>query len=128
MIYKLAVSDILNHYSPNKHLLILELEHNDKILDSRIVYFAKPKTLNLSSFNINFRFNPVSEGYEIILKSNSLIKNLYIHLPYKGSWSENYFDLLPGQEKKVIFKTNENIKHIENHLKYKSLNHVLKKR
>lgn len=126
MIYKLAVSDILNDYKPNKHLLFLEMEHNNKILDSRIVYFVKPKLLDLLSFNIYTKFNYVSEGYELILKSDKLIKNLYIYLPYKGSWSENYFDLLPGQEKKVLFKTDENIEHIENQLKYKSLNYILK--
>ena len=91
-----------------------------------MLYFTKPKDLNLNKFNINFTFNPIENGYEFVLKSNILIKNLYLYMPFQGKWSENFFDLVPGKEKRILFLTDEKIKNIASQIEFKSLNHVLK--
>jgi beta-mannosidase len=124
-VYKKAISEISDHSDLNKNLLFIELSLDKKILDSRIVYFTKQKDLELNKFEIDTKANPISGGFEIRLKTKSLIKNLRIELPFKGHWSENNFDLLPNIEKTITFKTEVKIKNIADKIKYNSLNQIL---
>lgn len=126
LVYKKAIAEALNYNKPNTNILLLELIHNKKVLDTRNVYFAKQKNLEITEFKISTKINPIYNGYEFILTSNTLIKNLYIHSPNKGQWSDNFFDLLPNLEKKVIFKTQEKLDTIRNVIEFKSLNHIIK--
>ncbi|NOQ23786.1 MAG: glycoside hydrolase family 2 protein [Bacteroidales bacterium] len=125
LVYKKAISEILNHADLNKYFLFIELSHNKKILDSRHVYFTKQKDLELTKFEIDTKIKPISGGFEIRLKTKSLIKNLYIQVPIKGQWSENYFDLLPNIEKRITFRTEVEIKNITDKMTYNSLNQIL---
>ena len=127
LIFKNDFSELLKKYSPKKHAVILELENKGKLLDKRIVYFAKPKDLDLKKINVNFRIKQIEEGYQITLKSTNLLKNVYIQIPAEGFWSNNFVDLVPGEEKVITFNTQENIKHIESKIKFTSLNHILNK-
>lgn len=47
----------------------------------------------------------MNEGYQISLQSSNLAKNVYLHTEAAGAFSDNYFDLLPGERKTVLFKT-----------------------
>jgi len=127
LLYEYDFSEFLKKYKTKKHAVVLELENNGKVLDKRIVYFAKPKDLDLKKININYRIKQVKDGYQITLKSTNLLKNVYIEIPAKGFWNNNFFDLIPGEEAIVIFKTQEKINHIESKIKFTSLNHILNK-
>ena len=49
-------------------------------------------------------------GFEIIIHSDNLAKNIYLFADgLEGRFSDNYFDLLPGQSVKIKFKTSEAI-------------------
>ena len=128
LVFKKAISEILNQEDLNNKLLFAEIIKGDKILDTRIIYFTKQKNLELNDFSIETKIKVIPEAYEIILKSNTLIKNLFIELPIKGKWSENYFDLLPNIEKRITFRTEDKIASIEDKIKYKSLNQILTKK
>jgi beta-mannosidase len=128
LIYKKAITEIIKQNNPNKNFLLLELSCNKKILDSRLVYLTKPKDLDLTEFNIETEVVTIPEGYEIRLKTKSLIKNLYLQLPVNGQWSDNFFDLLPNIEKRITFRTKEKIANIEDKIKYNSLNQILTKK
>jgi len=125
--YSKSIIELLKKYNPNKTLLLVELKSNQIIIDSRIIFFTQPKNLFLSEFDIDTKTNPIKEGYEILFNSKNLIKNLYIHIPIKGQLSDNYFDLLPNTEKKVIFITKEKIKNFNEVMEFNSLNHIIKK-
>jgi beta-mannosidase len=125
LYFKRAVQEIINEDSKSNHFISLEIKQNNSILDSKLVYFCKPKSLKLSKFDILTNATHIPEGYLITLRSNQLVKNLYIELPFKGKWSNNFFDLMPGIEKKIIFETELEIENILEKIKYKSLNHIL---
>ena len=125
LYFKRAVQEIINEDSKSNHFISLEIKQNDSILDSRLVYFCIPKSLKLSKFDILTNATHIPEGYLITLRSNQLVKNLYIELPFKGKWSNNFFDLMPGIEKKIIFETELEIENILEKIKYKSLNYIL---
>jgi beta-mannosidase len=122
--FKKAIQEIINEGSKNNHFILFELKINNKILDSRLVYFTKPKNMQLNKAEIFIEAEPITEGYLVTFSSNQLIKNVYLELPFKGKWSDNFFDLIPGTEKKVKFKTNIEIENISEKIKYNSLNQI----
>lgn len=71
-------------------------------------YFSKPKELLLKKGEISQTIIPVNDGFEIELFTETLQKNVFLYTETAGSFSDNYFDLLPNQPKKVFFKTNHN--------------------
>jgi len=124
-IYSESLSVILNKSRENNHMVFCELEHNKRILDSRTVFFKKPKDLQLNKINIVYKIKEIDEGYELVLKSSVFIKNICLELPLKGEWSENYFDFLPKTEKRVVFKTKERIPVVAAALRFRSVNQII---
>ena len=68
-----------------------------------IHYFTKPKTLALSPEAIQMKTKKVSEGIEITLKAKTLQKDVFLYADTSGHFTDNFFDLLPGEEKKLLF-------------------------
>jgi beta-mannosidase len=82
-------------------------------------YFVKPKDLKLKNDSIQTKITKVVNGFDIELKSKTLQKGVFLYTDVKGHFSDNFFDLVPSQKKKVHFKTDA----IElGGLKLKSLN------
>lgn len=83
----------------------------------------KPKDLKLTDPKITYQI----KGNQVILKSSGLAKYVFVDIAgYKGKLSDNYFDLLPGNEKIISFDQKEvTTKTID--LKLKSLWDVLGK-
>lgn len=84
-------------------------------------YFAKPKELQLSKVQIDRKIQKSKEGFSIELTSPTLQKDVFLSANVKGHFSDNFFDLLPGETKKIIFETKADT--IEN-LEIMSLNLV----
>ncbi len=76
-----------------------------KELASTIYYFVKPAELVLAKPSIERIINPIEDGYRITLSSSTLVKDLYLNTKNgNGHFSNNYFDLLPGQKVVVDLK------------------------
>lgn len=73
--------------------------------EQSLFYLTKPKGLILPKSDLNYEIAKVKEGYEIILSSSVLQKNVFLHSNLDGHFSDNFFDLLPGIPIKVLFKT-----------------------
>ena len=107
MYYKkyLEISEnIFSSYGELDNMLINAklISSNDKLLAENNIYFKSPKMLNLPNVDISFEIFESKDNYEIILKSQNLAKNVFISSILTGNFSDNYFDLLPG-DKKIIF-------------------------
>lgn len=86
----------------------LSLKVNDELIAHKIAYFTQPKNLNLIKPNINMKVEKKDSDWMISIKSNILAKDVYIDVPgVEGFLSDNYFDLLPGIERKIMFKPND---------------------
>lgn len=79
----------------------------DTVLNRRLFYLVPPKKLALPRTEVRVLVNPVNEGYEITLHSAKLAKNVYLRSTADGRFSDNYFDLLPGERRTVLFKTEQ---------------------
>lgn len=87
----------------NKSQVVLKADFNQA---SSLFYFVKPKDLDLPEADLNLSVSKVKDGFIINLTSEVLQKNVFLFSAKDGRFSDNYFDVLPGEVKSVFFKTN----------------------
>ena len=99
--------------------MILTLKQGDTILSKKIAYLVPPKDLNLMKQDIFKEIMPIDGGFLIKLKCPVLCKSVVITAGNEAviarneaisnrrvSWfNENYFDILPNQEKVIFYKS-----------------------
>lgn len=68
-------------------------------------YFVSPKDISLSEQNIIRDIVKTDNGFKVTLNANTLQKDVFLIANGKGRWSDNFFDLLPGEPKEVSFTT-----------------------
>jgi beta-mannosidase len=69
------------------------------------IFYKLPKDLKLKEVPIHADLKKAGSVFRLKLKSDYLVKNLYIsHKSVSIHFSDNYFDLLPGREKEVEFE------------------------
>ena len=107
----------------SKQVLIAELHSDDVIIAKNLHYFKSPKDLDLPDVGLKSEIAKSEEGFTIKISSDILAKNVYLFSSLDGHFSDNYFDLLPGEEKTVSFNTNSGSQDLD--LKIKSLNDML---
>ena len=108
----------------NKDALLLHvtLFQNASVISENVLYFVPPKNLDLPRPGLRKAVFKTPDGYRITLESDYLAKNLHLCFPrYEGLFSDNYFDLLPGEQKTVLFKTDAAITETTSDLQLTSL-------
>jgi beta-mannosidase len=89
---------------------------------SALFYFAKPKDLLLQRPQILTVKPFCKKGQCILLYSDVLVKDAYIFVEGEDiHFSDNYFDLFPGEEKTIYLPENVRVKKIEKKIKIRSL-------
>jgi len=98
------LSEILHNTDPASVVLVSELMRNDEILDRDLHYFVKPKDLKLIDPQIKMEFLERGDDVAVTVSSKSLAKNVFLF--YDGEeeqFSDNFFDVLPGESVKITF-------------------------
>jgi beta-mannosidase len=88
-------------------MLTLHFDDQQGNIARKIYYFVPPKFLQLPDYQLNITVERRSNDYEIIIVGNgTLVKNLYLYTDpeIEGVLSDNFFDLLPNESKKLTFK------------------------
>ena len=89
--------DDLERFDLKKTVLSVSFNAEKKSANS-LFYFVKPKDLQLTKPNIQMtKLNELT--YEIF--SDVLVKNVYLSAEEEPFFSDNYFDILPGQKVKI---------------------------
>lgn len=96
IIAKIPKNDFAK-FDLNKAVLKLKWESDDKKV-SALHFFAKPKNLVLKKPNIKIKY--LNEN-TIDLSTDFLAKDVYLIDEKAGNFSDNFFDLLPGETKKI---------------------------
>ena len=74
---------------------------------SSLYYFERPKNLALALSEIEMKVSKHADGFAIVLKSATLQKAVQLSASSVGTFDDNYFDLLPNQDKQLYFSTRE---------------------
>jgi beta-mannosidase len=103
--YDTLQSALTGKLNPRELLLLVTLKGVafSKIKVKNILYFAPPKDLELPVPEIKKVVTATPEGFKINLSCDKLVKNLYLSTSAQGDFSNNYFDLLPGESVDVKF-------------------------
>ncbi len=86
----------------NHTVLEAVVEENGKPLARGLHYFDEPKNLLLSPVKIKTQIERKKDKLILHLSCRQLVKSVYLQSPLNVQFSNNYFDLLPGEEKTVV--------------------------
>jgi beta-mannosidase len=108
-------------------LLQVTVMENGKHLASDNYFFADPKDLKLTAASLTTKLKQKNRKLEVTLSSDKLIKNLFLSVKdFPGHFSDNYFDLLPGEQVTVTMILKDDSRIIkEEDLKIISLNSII---
>ena len=133
MIWNHHVTDVLdpNESKPIFEMSIshLDFKRNASILvvsdNARkwLYYFSKPKNLKLLQGDIQRSIKKTEDGFDILLSSNVLQKDVFLFAEVNGHFSDNFFDILPNESVTIHFETEAEAL---NKLKLKSFNIFLR--
>ncbi|MDQ6788260.1 MAG: ABC transporter permease, partial [Acidobacteriota bacterium] len=98
------VGEILNGADEKNVVLLVELKTNGKTI-SQNEYFFKPfKEMSFSKPEIKIEILPSKEGFKVSLSTDKVAKSVYLSGFSEGFFSDNYFDLIPGNRKEIEFR------------------------
>ena len=101
--------EILKNTNKADVVLISELKEGDKVIDRDLHYFVKPKDLKLIDPQVKTDVIEKEDHFEITVSAGSLAKNVFLYADgLEEQFSENFFDVLPGQALVVTIPKNEN--------------------
>jgi beta-mannosidase len=111
-----------DYYTPNLFMK-MELRKSGNVIADNIYYFQWPKLLTLHKEKIDYSITASSKNeYTLTLSTAELAKNVFLDFGDAGAkLSDNFFDLLPKEQKtvKIISSATEN--ELKSKLKIKSL-------
>ena len=122
LIYQVALKTMLDKHRAEDAVIEITLKNPaGELLSRRLFYCVPPKKLDLARTSITLKTQAVNDGYQITLQCDRLAKNVMIQTSVDGAFSDNYFDLLPGERKVVLFKTKNVLDDPQGAFKAKSL-------
>ena len=122
VIFKSPLPSILHNLDIHDILLEVKLLNGDEEIYSTTTYFDLIKDMKLPIPTIQNKIDKVEDGYLITISTDVLSKNLYLSFEdYEGWFSDNYFDLLPGETREIIFKTKEAISNPEKEIEIRTI-------
>jgi len=101
-VFSIKTEQLSKSHPISEIFLQIDLAEGKKTLASDCYFFEIPKNLKLPSANISALVKTENNHLVIELSSEKLAKNVYLWVDGCSSrFSDNYFDLLPG-EKKIV--------------------------
>lgn len=104
MLFEIALESMLKDLDKTNLVCQVELLSGDVRLADNIMHFVPENALQLSNPGIEKTVHQKGDHFEIVLTANSMAKGVFISTPDAvGSYSNNYFDLMPGDTKTIRF-------------------------
>jgi beta-mannosidase len=101
-----SLKDFLSGKNSKEIVLKAELIENEKPVANNVFYFLPFKELKVPTPKVEFTVSPAQGGFEIGLSTDKLAKNVFLSMDgEEGFFSDNYFDLLPGEKVSIRLDT-----------------------
>jgi beta-mannosidase len=118
VFFQKPLTEILGEADKKSVVLVSELWTGGKLIDTDLHYFTRPKDLKLKDPQLTFKVDVHSDTMEITLHAVNLAKNVFLYGDgINGQFSDNYFDILPGQEVLITIPKKDISSDIEKSLK-----------
>ncbi len=87
-------------------VFVAELIENGKVLSKNYYYFYPFKKLKIPTPTVEHSIVKTGNGFDISLSTDKLAKNVYLQIgDEEGFFSDNYFDMLPGDKVTINLET-----------------------
>jgi len=100
---------------------IVTLRNGKNQLATNLSFFTANKNLNLPKAAVTRKVIPSGTGFSIELTSDAFARGVFLSTEGEGFFSDNYFDLLPGEKRTVTYTPQEKKSDFEAKLKIYSL-------
>lgn len=111
LLFQQPLKDFLERRKPANSVLDCALLAPDSsVIAQRRYFLTTPKNLDLSNPHLTFTATKGEQAYELHINCTSLARHVYLQCTADGFFSDNFFDLMPGEEKTVQFTTKEVLK------------------
>ena len=96
------VESVLGGGDPTRVVLQARLVEGDTTVAENLLYFVRPKDLELPPVKVSTRFERDGDVGRLRLSSEVLAKSVHLTIPgVEAFFADNFFDLLPGVERIV---------------------------
>ena len=107
----IPLKTLLAGKNPREVFLLAEVLVKGKPVSSNKHFFAVYKELSLPRPQINADVVAVRGGFKVALSADKFARAVYLSAPnQKGVFTDNYFDLVPGEKVEVLFRTGATIR------------------
>ncbi|MGN7763181.1 beta-mannosidase [Paenibacillus sp. 22594] len=103
VVFKTGLDGLLEGRESDRVLLTASLLADGRLLEHKHHYFVSAKEIALTPPNLTVTEVPGSSGLSFNVSSNVLARGVYLTTEEEGIFSDNFFDLLPGETKTVEF-------------------------
>jgi beta-mannosidase len=119
----LDVSDLAKKGDPRETFLVFDLEIGGQKVSRNLIFQDVTHNLKLPvSPKIETTVNGSGQNFQVTLRSTELARNVYISLgDLDARFSDNYFDLLPGEPVTITIKSAASLDQIRQALQVTSL-------
>ena len=107
-VYSDKKNKVLNGLHTNNIMLRTSIDIDGVIASTNDYFFEKAKFLEMDEQNFNINVEKVDSVYNIDIESKSFLNRFYaLCLNDSGVFSDNYFNMLPGEKRKIQFTPSE---------------------
>ncbi|MDO3408815.1 glycoside hydrolase family 2 TIM barrel-domain containing protein [Saccharibacillus sp. CPCC 101409] len=103
-VYTVKAAELLGEQLPARTLLLGTLEQGGRILDSRTHYFVPGREIELPAPNIAVTRSDDAGHATFTLQTDALAKQVWLSAEAEGVFTDNFFDLIPGEPVTVEFQ------------------------
>ncbi|MGC1872846.1 MAG: glycoside hydrolase family 2 protein [Acidobacteriaceae bacterium] len=107
---------------PADTVAAMDLTVNGKQVSSNLMYLAPTADIHLPPAEITSHLTPANGAYEVRLSSKVLARDVYVSFgDHDAKFSDNYFDLLPGEPQTIVVHSPASLAQLQNSMKVMSL-------
>jgi beta-mannosidase len=120
----IPVSELLKGQDKKRVVLYCELLVDGKAVSTNEYFFEPYKNLSVPQSQITSEVTRQSDRFIITLSADKFARAVYISLPnHDGTFSDNYFDILPGKKVSVAYRTRDTLSpgDLRNQLKIRTM-------
>lgn len=94
--------------APEQTYLLLTLQQDGRTLQENVWYPAYPKAQQIGKAHIDSRCEWEKGAVHLTLRADRVARMVFVETPWQGAeYSDNFFDLLPGKEKRITIRSPE---------------------
>lgn len=119
-IFSETIKSIIENTERNS--IVISAEFNAHKLYKNNYFLTKQKDINYPKVNIKTGIEPIADGYKVYLTSDKFARGVFMSIDgIDNFFSDNYFDILPGQTVEVHVTTKASESDFKKQLQIKSM-------